>query len=168
MTKWANPTSRRRFHPAWYSILIGIGIVGLLVLTCEGCAAKVVDLSGAVAELQAKNAALLQKNESLSNATRTTAGDNARVTNISLTSVGGYGWGGLATLAGFAVWRQKRTRETAALRIIEAIEHAGNVPANGDTVKRIKGMVILPLNKEDKGGLPDAAERWIKKQVKRL
>ncbi len=37
MTKWANPTNPRRVHPAWYSILFGIGIVVLLVLTCEGC-----------------------------------------------------------------------------------------------------------------------------------
>ena len=37
MTKWVNPTSRRRLYPAWDSILVAIGIVGLLVLTCPGC-----------------------------------------------------------------------------------------------------------------------------------
>ena len=37
MTKWVNPISRKLFHPAWYSILVAIGIVVLLVLTCQGC-----------------------------------------------------------------------------------------------------------------------------------
>ncbi len=37
MTKWANPTSRRRVHPAWYLILFLACIVALLAVTCQGC-----------------------------------------------------------------------------------------------------------------------------------
>ncbi len=160
MTKWANPTGRRRVHPAWYSILAGIGIVVLLVVTCQGCAAKVVDLSDAFREIQAKNVALIQKNESLSKEIKTVAGDNARITTISLTSVGGYGWGGLATLLGIVVWRQKRTREEAAQRMINKLKCDGNC-----TVKVVRGWIKTEGRSR---GVQDAAERWINKQVKRL
>ncbi len=152
MTKWANPTSRRRVHPAWYAILAGIGIVVLLVLTCEGCAAtgnKGVDTS--------RTATTTVKAPEVH-------GDNARVTTISLTSVGGYGWGGMATLVGLVVWRQKRTRETAARRMIWAIS---NAQLTNGAVSDVVDLVERRGKMESGNGQPDAAEVWINKQVKR-
>ena len=86
-------------------------------------------------------------------------GDDARITNISLTSVGGYGWGSVATLAGFVLWLQKRTRETAALRMLTAIE-------DGDTAKQVKQLVRAHGCYNTPRA--DNAERWINRQVKRL
>jgi hypothetical protein len=130
--------------PLWLVVLV-IGIAALLIFTCEGCAlgSKGIDAS---------KAATVGAPE--------VHGDDARITNISLTSVGGYGWGGLATLAGFVLWVQKRTRGVAAWRMIRALEDT-----NHKDTKRIirnRGIANGPRLRRD------YAERWINKQVRRL
>ncbi len=162
MTKWANPTSRRRVHPAWYLILFLACIVALLAVTCQGCAAtgnKGVDTSRtATTTVRAPEV----------------HGDNARVTTISLTSVGGYGWGGLATLVGFVLWTQKRTRETAAKRMCEAIQNAEPDANHTNSLMAMRQGIKRRISSEgfivrEGTNLPaDAAERWINRQVKRL
>ena len=147
------------------AVVIAAAVGALLVYMVGGCAAsdnKGVDLS----KLQAKNASLLQQIDDLSTDLRTPAGDDARITNITLTSVGGYGWGCVATLVGGLLWLQKRTRETAAKRIIRAIamrcesETQDNVR---DAFHRLKCRIKFMSAGED-----DRPARWINRQVKNL
>ena len=123
--------------PPWW-LIVAVGIAALMVYVL-GCAAKAPEVHG----------------------------DNARVTNISLKSLGEFGVGFGMGLLIIVLWLQKRTREAAAMRIIEAVEHCSACELES---KHVKGRVLRNPCEPIGPSTPrrDGVERWINRQVKRL